>query len=134
MRALVPEATRYGIKGAAFVGLNISVQVVLVELGGLRPAIAAALSTAAMPFLGYVAMNRYVFPRAGAAATLRGYLKRFGQYYAINMSSKAVNYVFFLGFLAVGVWYPLAYLLGAAIVFVLTFGANRWLWHGSVVE
>lgn len=123
------EACRYGLKGGAFVALNVLVQITLVEGGGVRPAIAAALSTASMPLLGYVAMNRFVFPDA---ATADSHLKRFGQYYGVNLSSKALNYGLFLAFLWAGVWYPLAYLLGAAVVFVGTFTVNRWLWHGGV--
>jgi len=128
---MIREVGRYGVKGAAFVALNVAVQVVLVEAGGLRPEVAAALSTAAMPLLGYVAMNRFVFPDA-ATASGWGYVRRFGQYYAVNLSSKAVNYALFLALLWAGVWYPVAYVGGAAIVFVGTFAANRWLWHGSV--
>lgn len=120
---------RYGLKGAAFVALNVLVQVALVEVGGLRPAIAAAISTASMPLLGYVAMNRFVFPDADHADS---HLRRFGQYYGVNLSSKAVNYALFLALLWAGVWYPLAYLLGAAVVFAGTFTVNRWLWHGGV--
>lgn len=127
------EVLRYGVKGGAFVALNIAVQMVLVESGLLTPPIAAALSTAAMPFLGYVAMNRFVFPDAGAASGW-GYAKRFAQYYGVTISSKAVNYVFFLAFLAFDVWYPLAYLFGAAIAFAGTFTINRWLWHDGVLS
>jgi len=125
------EVIRYGIKGAAFVVLNVAVQVVLVETGTLTPPLAAALSTAAMPFLGYVAMNRFVFPKAGAASGW-GYAKRFGQYYAVNMSSKVVNYAIFFGLYSVGVWYPVAYLIGAGFVFIASYSIHRWLWHGSV--
>lgn len=124
---------RYGVKGAGFVALNVATQIALVEAGGLEPPVAAALSTAVMPLLGYVAMNRFVFQEAGAAKTRRGYVKRFVQYYAVNMSSKVVNYILFLGFLFAGVWYPVAYILGAAIVFALSFTVNRWLWTGEVV-
>lgn len=129
---LTRQVIRYGLKGAAFVGLNIAIQIVLVELGGLRPELAAALSTAAMPLLGYVAMNRFVFPDAGAADTRRGYAKRFAQYYGVNLSSKIVNYALFLAFLYAGVWYPVAYFIGAALVFVGTFTIHHWLWHGTV--
>lgn len=125
------EVFRYGLKGGAFVALNITAQILLVESGLLSPPIAAAVSTAAMPLLGYVAMNRFVFPDAGAVTGWR-YLKRFGQYYAVNLLSKVFNYGIFLGLYAIGVWYPLAYLIGAAAVFLATFTINRWLWHGSV--
>lgn len=127
----VQELLRYGLKGGAFVALNVSVQIILAEIGGLSPAIAAALSTAAMPLLGYIAMNRFVFPTA-ERVTGRTHLKRFAQYYGVNMTSKVANYILFLVLLTIGIWYPLAYVLGAGVVFVASFGANRWLWHGSV--
>jgi len=127
------ELTRYGLHGAAFVLLNISIQIFLVEVGGLHPAIAGALSTASMPFFGYVLMNRFVFPKAGAEPRPRQYLTRFVQYYAVNMVSKIINYALFLGFLFVGLWYPVAYLCGAIIVFLLSFIVNRRLWHGQFI-
>jgi len=125
------EVLRYGVKGGAFVALNIAVQMLLVETGTLRAELAAAVSTAAMPLLGYVAMNRFVFPDA-AAPSGRGHFKRFAQYLTANLSGKAANYGLFLALLWVGVWYPLAYLLGAGVVFAATFGVNRWLWHGEL--
>lgn len=128
---MIREVGRYGAKGAAFVGLNVAVQVALVEAGGMSPELAAALSTACMPLLGYVAMNRFVFPDA-ESVTGWASLRRFGAYYATNLSSKAVNYGLFLALLWAGVWYPVAYVAGAAVVFVGTFTVNRWLWHGSV--
>lgn len=125
------EILRYGLKGVAFVALNVAVQIALVESGTLRPEWAAAVSTAAMPLLGYVAMHHYVFPGADAP-TLRGHARRFAQYYTVNMSSKVLNYGLFLAFLWAGVWYPLAYVAGAAVVFLASFTVNRWVWHGSV--
>lgn len=130
---LAREITRYGLKGAGFVALNIGMQMLLVESGTLQPAVAALLTTAAMPLLGYIAMNRFVFPQAESAPTRRSYLTRFAKYYGVNLSSKAVNYLLFLTFLTAGIWYPLAYLLGAALVFVATFSIHRWLWHGQVL-
>lgn len=129
---MIRELGRYGVKGLAFVALNVAVQIALVEAGGLPPELAAAMSTAAMPLLGYVAMNRFVFPN-GAIPSGTGHLKRFGQYYVTNISSKLVNYVLFLGLLWVGVWYPVAYVIGAAVVFLGTFTVNRWLWHEEVM-
>jgi len=75
-------------------------------------------------------MNRFVF-RASADGW-RGHAKRFSQYYGVNMSSKVANYAIFLGLFTVGVWYPVAYLLGAIAVFFLTFAVNRRLWLGGV--
>lgn len=129
---MIRELGRYGAKGLAFVALNVAVQIALVESGSLRPEVAAALSTAAMPLLGYVAMNRFVFPN-GAIPSGTSHVKRFAQYYVTNISSKLVNYVLFLGLLWAGVWYPIAYVLGAGAVFLGTFTVNRWLWHGKVL-
>jgi len=123
------EIARYWVKGSAFVALNVAVQAVLVETGTAEPWLAAAVSTATMPLLGYVAMQRFVFPRAAQPPS---HARRFGKYYVTNLSSKALNYVLFLGLLAVGLWYPVAYVAGAGVAFALGFGVNRWIWHGSV--
>jgi putative flippase GtrA len=124
------ELFRYAVKGGAFVALNIAVQIALVESGTLRPEWAALVSTALMPLGGYVAMNRFVFRTS--ADGLRGHAKRFVQYVSVNYTSKVANYALFLAFLWLGLWYPLAYLLGAALVFLATFAINRRLWLGGV--
>lgn len=121
------QALRYGLKGAAFVALNVAIQMVLVESGTLTPAVAALLLTAALPLLGYVAMHHFVFPGADEPAP-RDHARRFGGYLAVIYASKAANYILFLAFLWAGVWYPVAYLLGAAAVFLASFAANRRLW------
>jgi len=123
------ELLRYGLKGGFFVALNIALQVALVESGLLSPPIAAALSTALMPLGGYVVMNRFVF--RSSASGVRGHAKRFVQYSGVILSSKVANYGIFLALFAVGVWYPVAYLLGAIAVFFLTFAVNRRLWLGG---
>jgi len=121
------EVVRYATKGAAFVALNVAAQLVLVERGDVAPAIAAAVSTATMPLLGYLVMEAWVFPDA-AAVRRWGHLQRFGQYYAVIMSSKVANYLGFLALLAVGVWYPVAYVAAAGVVFLASFALNRRVW------
>lgn len=125
------QLVRYGIKGAVATGANVGLMALLVEFGGLRPGVAAVISTCSLLILGYVVMNRFVFAKQDGPSGVRGHLRRGAAYYAVILSGKGANYVLFLALLHVGVWYPLAWVVGSGTVFLGTFSANRWLWHGG---
>ena len=127
---MIRQLLRYGLKGGVMTALNVCGMVLLVELVGVRPAIAAIVSTLALILVGYQLMNRLVFPDAVAPDS---HARRLLSYYAVILGGKGVNYALFVALLAAGVWYPLAWLLGAGTVFLGTFSANRWVWHRKVV-
>lgn len=126
------EVVRYGSKGAFMTVLNIGFMAVLVEWLAFGPAIAAVVSTCTLLTLGYAIMNRWVFADAVAPDGAEGHARRAASYYAVILTGKGINYGLFLGLLAVGVWYPAAWLLGAVAVFFGTFSANRWVWRRGV--
>lgn len=128
---MIWELARYGVKGGVATLLNVGLMSVFVEAGSLRPAIAAVISTSILLVGGYVAMNRFVFHDQQSPEGAREHLRRGVSYYAVILSGKGVNYALFLILVAAGVWYPLAWLLGAGTVFLGTFSANRWLWRGG---
>lgn len=129
---ILREMVRYGLKGGLQTGLNVALMTGLVELGKLRPAVAAIVSTCTLLVLGYVLMNRFVFPDGDIPDTKRGHIGRAARYYAVILSGKALNYGLFVVLLSIGVWYPLAWVVGAGTVFIGTFGGNRWLWSSKV--
>ena len=111
--------------------VNVALMAALVETGLLSPPVAAIASTLAVLIGGYLTLHLWVFKDRDASG---GHLTRAPAYYVVMLTGKAANYVLFLGLLAVGVWYPLAWVLGSAVVFVGTFSANRWLWSYSTIS
>lgn len=128
MIQFVREMIRYGAKGALTTVANIALMGALVELVSMPPALAALVSTAALLLVGYQLMNHFVFPERSTPSSTRGHLRRGASYYGVILSGKAVNYALFLALLDVGVPYPVAWFVGACIVFLGTFSANRYLW------
>jgi putative flippase GtrA len=127
------EMLRYGIKGGAAVLANAALMALLVELGGLQPAVAAMISTCSLLTIGYVVTNRWVFGNHDGPNSLRAHARRGVAYYAVILSGKGLNYLVFLGLLRLQVWYPLAWVLGAVVAFGFTFTGNRRLWAGEVM-
>lgn len=128
IRTTLWQMIRYGAKGAMTTAANIGLMAVLVEMGSVPPPIAAVVSTSVLLVVGYQLMNHFVFRSTETPSTTRGHLRRGVSYYGVILSGKAVNYGLFLGALALGVPYPLAWFGGACIVFLGTFSANRYLW------
>lgn len=126
------ELVRYGAKGTLTTTLNVGLMAALVELLGFEPALAAIVSTCTLLVLGYTLMNRWVFADAPTPDGAREHLRRGVAYYGVILSGKGINYALFLGLLAVGVWYPAAWLIGSVTVFFGTFTANRWVWKREV--
>lgn len=129
MSEYLASMLRYGVKGAGATVANVTLMSGFVELAGLRPAVAAIVSTCLLLVVGYVVMNKWVFRDA---QTPDSHLRRGIQYYAVILSGKGVNYVLFVGLLSVGVWYPLAWVLGSGVAFLGTFTGNRYLWEGTL--
>jgi putative flippase GtrA len=128
MRETVIELVRYGLKGGSTMLGNLVLMALLVERGGLPPEVAAVLSTGTMICVGYLLMQYWVFP----GGDVDSHRKRGVAYVLTILGGKAVNYVLFVGLLAV-LPYPLAWVGGAGIVFLGLFSANRALFKHEVV-
>lgn len=124
------EMVRYGIKGSIATILNVALMAAFVEIFTISPEVAALVSTSVLVSFGYLAMHLFVFPDAGSNGN---HLRRGGAYYAIILTGKAANYAIFVGLIAAGIWYPVAWIVGAGTVFLGTYTANRRLWHSEVI-
>lgn len=126
---MIPASlVKYFVKGVGATLANVALMSVLVELGGLQPAVAAVVSTCGLLTIGYVVMNKWVFDDAD---TPDSHLKRGLKYYAVILTGKGVNYAIFVGLLSLGLWYPAAWVVGSGIAFLGTFSGNRYLWEGT---
>lgn len=126
MHKTAVQMGRYAAKGAIATIVNVLLMSGFVEVGGLRPTVAAIISTGILiPVLGYPMMTRYVFKTHDGIQ-----VRRLGKYAATILSGKGLNYAVFAVLLHVGVWYPAAWVIGSATVFLGTFTVNRRIWLG----
>lgn len=121
------QMVRYGIKGGVATLINVGLMALLVEVLGVGETWAPIISTLILiPTYGYPVMNRFVFKTADGFD-----LPRLGKYTATIFAGNAVNYGLYVGLLSVGVWYPVAWIIGGVIVFLGTFSVNRHIWLGA---
>lgn len=123
---------RYGLSSGVGLVVNVLLLVVFVEAVGLPASLAPVASLAVALTVTLVLVDRWVFPRFGVD-DLRSAAERGSAYYLTMGAGKLVNYVIYLVLTAVGVPYPLAWVVGTGIVFAGTFLANRriWRWSGA---
>lgn len=129
MRAICNQVVRYVLASSVGLGTNLGIMTGLVELAALAPPHAAAISTATVLLIFYTVTDRWVFANGSHPTTARGHLRRAASYWGVILGGKAINYAIFLVLVSTGVWYQIAWVLGAALTFAGTFTANRWLWH-----
>lgn len=110
---------------------NVLFLVVLVEVGGVPEQYGAIISTVTVLLGSFTLTNWWVFAAAPSEPSAGSVLKRGVSYYAIMLTGKGINYLLYLLILSVGVWYPVAWIVGSVVVFVGTYTANRLLWYNT---
>ena len=125
---LVEEVVSFGLTGAFGLLVNVAVLSALVEFGHVSEALAAVLSTATVLFGTFVLTDQWVFDEYETQSDATSWLRRAGSYYGVMITAKGLNYLVYLLLLRLGVQYQFAWVSGSMIVFVGTFGANRFLW------
>jgi len=118
------ELVRYGIKAVGGLVVGLALLTVWVDIVGIPPAIAALVNMAVLGVVGTLVMDRWVYQSAPTAITLRGFLRRLVGAQVAVLSSKGVNYVVYVGLLAL-VPYQLAWFIGALVSFGLSFVLTR---------
>lgn len=129
---LLADATRYGLTGGIGLVVNLTVLTALVESGTLSREVAPLVSLALALAVTFTLTDRWVFhryraPDAGVVA------RRVPAYSLLMLGGKGLNYAIYLALVGVGVPYPIAWVVGAGVVFCLTFTGNRLVWavtHG----
>lgn len=123
----IREVIRFGFVGGSGFIANALVLIILVELLFIPEYLAAIISAMLVLSGSFIATNEWVFKRIGTK-TKNSLLKRGIGYYIIMLTAKAVNYIIYLFLLSIDVWYPIAWIIGSAAVFVGTFSLNRLMW------
>jgi putative flippase GtrA len=122
------DVVRYGASSSAGLALNMGLLVVLVETIGVPKLPAAALSVAISLTLTFLLTEKWVFKRYSLEAA-QSTSKRLPAYYATMVGSKALNFGVYTALLTIGVWYPLAWFSGSALIFLVTFTVNKRIWR-----
>lgn len=134
-RLLDREVVRWGAKSAVALGLNVALLTVWVDGVGVPAALAAPLNAVLIPPAMYVVVDRWVFAERGSPDSLRGHAKQFAGMYAANSSAKVGNYLIYLGLVELTPTpYQIAWVVGAVVMFVTSFGLNRELWRRVAVQ
>lgn len=124
----VKEVIRFGFVGSAGFILNVLFLTLLVELLSVPEYLAAVISATLVLFGTFIATNEWVF-KAIPAENKGDFIKRGVGYYIIMLTAKSVNYIIYLVLLSIGIWYPVAWIIGSVAVFVGTFSLNRLMWN-----
>ena len=124
---LAGQVLRYGATGAAGLAVNVALLVVLVDGLGYSPVWSPIVSTGTALSLTLVATQVWVFARH-EASDRRSLAVRAPSYYLVMVIGKALNYGIYLPLYDAGVPYPVAWVIGSAVVFLGTFAANRFVW------
>lgn len=131
MIALVDrEIVRWGLKSGAALGLNVALLTVWVDGVSLAPALAAPLNAALIPPVMYLVTDRWVFSERASPGSLAGHARQFGGMYLANSSAKVGNYLIYLALIHLAsIPYQVAWVVGAVVMFLASFGLNRELWR-----
>lgn len=124
---LVGQLLRYGATGASGLAINVVVLMALIEIIKLPKTDSAIISAGVTLGVTFVMSERWVF-QAYVADDVRTVVSRIPVYYVVMIAGKTVNFGIYVILLGIGVWYPLAWIIGSVLVFALTFLANRFAW------
>lgn len=122
---LARQFLSYAAIGLANTLIHLGVVILLVELGGLRPAPANGLAFACANLFSFWANSRFTFRARGGAD-----LRRYARFLAVSLAGLGLA----LATGALGEWLRWHYLAGALLLFAvlpaITFVLNRgWTWR-----
>lgn len=127
------ELTRLGKwfgKSVAGLVANLLLLTLWVDGLDLSPVVAIPINWALLSVLGYALADQWVFRDFDVPTDWRSHAKRYVSMQSVMGVSKLLNYGIYLTLLSV-VDYRVAWVIGAGIVFGLTFLGNRTLWDWS---
>lgn len=123
------QALRWFGKSVAGFVLGLVLLAGWVEVVGIRPELALVLNHILISIVMYRLVDQWVFEDLPSPTTWRGHGLRYLQFQAVMLSSSGAKYVLFVILVTVGVWYPVAWTVGAGTLFVFGFIGNREVWR-----
>jgi putative flippase GtrA len=124
---LVREGIRYLLAGGLSFASGLIVLIVLVEFIALSPALAAAISFAAVFVLNFILARYFIFP--GGTTGVAGQFMRYG---VINVAMRSGEYLLFLLIIDIfALNYVLCMVLSLALSNVIKFFAYRAIVFGD---
>lgn len=124
------EGVRWALRALAGLVANLVLLTVWVDIVGVPAELAIIPNWVILSTTMYVVTDQWVFSKVASAGSPVGHIKRFVGSESIMLSSKLGNYVIYVLLLRV-IDYRLAWVVGAGVMFLASFGLNRWWWRYS---
>ena len=113
--------------GAGFIA-GMALLAFWVEVVGIRPELAALANHALISVAAYLVTDTWVFQDHRSPVGVRGHVRQYLSYQAVMLSSKAGNYLIFVGLVWLSVHYLIAWTVGAVAMLALSFTGSRAVW------
>lgn len=124
------EGGRWAIKSAVGLGINLALLTVWVDHAGIPAEIAIWINWALLSVYGYVLAGQWVFEDTKSITGVREHARQWLGQQLIQGGGKVINFAVYYAILGV-VDYRLAWVIGAAAGFAVSFGGNREWWTNS---
>lgn len=118
---------RWAVKSAVGLGINLALLTVWVDGFGIWPEVAVLINWVLLSVYGYVVSRRWVFEETVALSGVWDHARQYLGMQGILATSKVVNYLVYVGLLRVTEFYQAAWVVGAAVGLLVSFGGN-WEW------
>lgn len=122
------QSVRWAVRATIGLALNLALLTLWVDHVGLRAELAIIPNWVLLSTAMYVVTDRWVFAEFGSPPSLVAHLKQFVGSESIMFASKAANYGIYVVLLQV-IDYRLAWVAGAGVTFVASFGLNHLWWQ-----
>lgn len=121
------DAVRWLVKSGGGYLLGIAGLALWIDGLGVAAEWAALLNWAIISVLSYLLVNWWVFGDSDSPTGL-GHVRRYASMQSVMVVSKGINYLIYLGLLAV-THYAVAWTVGAVATLAISFFGNRLLWR-----
>lgn len=122
------QGCRWFVKSALGFLAGIALLAFWVELVGIRPEVAVIANHVVISIAMYGLTDQWVFSEYESPTGLRGHAMQYVSFQGVMLASNAAKYVLFVVLVWLGVWYLLAWTIGAVLLFAFSFLGNRRLW------
>lgn len=122
------ELVRWIAKSGFGLTLNLALLTVWVDGAGIRPELAVFINWAILSVYGYLMARWWVFDDAISPDGVRGHLRQYVGMQGILAGGKLVNYVVYVALVWLHIDYRVAWVLGAGVGLLVSFGGNREWW------
>lgn len=123
------RVAKWGVKSVGGLVANLLLLTLWVDGIGIPPALAIPINWVLISIAGYMVSDQWVFADLhDGDSTLREHAQRYVSMQSVMAAGKLVNYGLYILLLPV-VDYRVAWVIGAVVVFAVTFNGNEAVWR-----